>query len=190
MLPKLYLMRHGQTDWNRDGRIQGQMESDLNETGRAQAVRQGEILQKLDVPKTLEVFCSPQRRTRQTAELALSGLGLAAPHFDERLKEIHCGRWEGFLYDEVTSKEPEFFEGKTRYDAIVDGPGEQHDDMSARLGAFLEDVTRPSLIISHGVALTYIRGLICGLTRLEMANLQREQGVVIELVDQTETVWR
>ena len=94
------------------------------------------------------------------------------------------------LYDEVTSKEPEFFEGKTRYDAIVDGPGEQHDDMSARLGAFLEDVTRPSLIISHGVALTYIRGLICGLTRLEMANLQREQGVVIELVDQTETVWR
>ena len=84
--PPLYLLRHGQTTWNRDRRIQGQLNSELTELGRQHARRQGEILAGLDLPAGLTAYCSPARRTRQTAGIAFAPLGFV-PVFDDRLKE-------------------------------------------------------------------------------------------------------
>ncbi len=187
--PPLYLLRHGQTDWNRDGRIQGQMESDLTETGRGHASRQGEILSGLGLPVDVRAICSPQRRTRQTAELALAPIGLA-PMFDDRLKEIYMGDWEGHLYADMRARQPEFFDARSTFDVIIDSPGETYDDMAARLSAFVAELDAPSVIISHGIALTFLRGTILGSTREEMRDMKREQGVVIEVRDGIETVHR
>lgn len=187
--PPLYLLRHGQTDWNRDRRIQGQMESDLTELGRGHAARQGEILAGLDLPDGIGAFCSPQRRTRQTAEIALGAVGLE-PVFDDRLKEIWLGEWEGFLYAEMAAKDPSRFEGKSLFDVILDGPGEGAAEMAARLGDFLAGLERPAVVVSHGIALTFLRGAVLGVGLDAMRAMEREQGVVIELRDGVETVHR
>ena len=187
--PPLWLMRHGQTDWNKAKRIQGHLESDLNETGREHAADQGRILAGLDLPADLQVFCSPQKRTRQTAQIALKALDLT-PVFDDRLKEIHVGEWEGFHQHELREQEPERYGTRHHFDAILDGPGETEADMRYRIGSFLSDLTGPSLIISHGVALTFLRGIIAGLDRDAMREMTRDQGVVLEVRDGEEKVWR
>ncbi|MDQ2095188.1 histidine phosphatase family protein [Rhodalgimonas zhirmunskyi] len=187
--PPLYLLRHGQTDWNRDMRVQGQMESDLTELGRGHAVRQGEILAALDLPAGIAAYCSPQRRTRQTAELALGPLGIT-PAFDDRLKEIYLGHWEGHLYAEMKAKDPAAFEGLTPLELLLFGPGESEADMRARLGAFVKEITAPAIVVSHGIALTILRAEVLGGGMDEMEAMGREQGVVYELRDGEEIVHR
>ena len=106
--PPILLLRHGQTGWNAAGRVQGQMESELTETGRAHAARQGEILAGLgDVLESHALYCSPLWRTRQTAEIAL-GPAFARVRFDDRLKEVHAGDWQGWLRADIPARWPEF----------------------------------------------------------------------------------
>lgn len=185
----LYLLRHGQTTWNAAGRVQGQLESELNDLGRDHARQQGAILRRLDLPAGLAVYCSPQRRTRQTAELALGPPGLV-PMFDDRLKEIHLGAWEGRYYADLTARDPAFFEGRSTLMLCLDGPGETLEDMRARVGAFLDELDGPALVVSHGVALTVLRGLVLGLGIEAMEGLGAEQGVVYELRSGAQIVHR
>lgn len=187
--PALYLLRHGQTTWNAAGRVQGQLESELSDLGREHARRQGAILARMGLPEGLGVYCSPQRRTRQTAELALGALGLA-PRFDDRLKEIHLGNWEGRYYADLTAQDPAFFEGRSTLMLCLEGPGETLEDMRARMGAFLDDLDGPALVVSHGVALTVLRGLVLGLDIAAMEGLGAEQGVIYELLDGEQIVHR
>lgn len=185
--PPLYLMRHGQTDWNRDRRVQGQMESELTELGRAHAARQGEILAGLALPEGIRAFCSPQRRTRQTAEIALGGAGLE-PVFDARLKEVHMGGWEGRMWADLLAENPAL-KGDV-FAACLASDGETEADMRARVGDFLEMLEGPAVVISHGIALTFLRGIVLGASLAEMAAMERAQGVVIELRDGAERTHR
>ena len=122
--PPILLLRHGQTDWNAIRRIQGQRESDLTETGRGHATRQGEILAGLEgALQTRSLWCSPLRRTRQTAEIAL-GAEHARVRFDDRLKEVSMGEWEGWLYADLPSRWPEEAARWTNtFDRCVEAPG-------------------------------------------------------------------
>ncbi len=189
MYPTLYLLRHGQTDWNRDRRIQGQLESDLTETGRAHAARQGQILAGLDLPEGVAAYCSPQRRTRQTAEIALPAVGLA-PRHDDRLKEVYLGDWEGKYYADLAAADPDGFGQKTVFQLCMSGPGETADDLFKRLGAFLDDLTGPAVVVSHGVALTVLRGIVLGADMDAMEKMTRAQGEVWELRDGREIIHR
>ena len=86
-----YFLRHGETEWNRTGKTQGQLDSQLNETGRAQAARAGEIMAGEPIER---IVASPLTRVRHTAE------AVARHHdvellFDEDLKECHLGDMEG-----------------------------------------------------------------------------------------------
>ncbi|MDQ2088404.1 histidine phosphatase family protein [Marimonas arenosa] len=178
--PPLFLLRHGQTDWNRDRRIQGQMESQLTELGRGHATRQGEILAGLDLPEGIAAFCSPQRRTRQTAEIALGAVELD-PMYDDRLKEVYLGSWEGHLRADLEGKFPEVFAGRSVFQTCLMSDGESEADLRARVGAFLTELDRPAVVVSHGIALTFLRGLVLGASLEEMDAMERAQGVVIEL---------
>ncbi len=188
-IPPLYLLRHGETDWNRERRIQGQMESDLTGKGRAQAARQGEILAAMALPEGIGAWASPQRRTRQTAEIALAPIGIA-PVFDDRLKEVWMGDWEGFLYAEMEARDPAMFEGRSILELCLLGPGESEADMRARIGAFLGGLEGPAIVVSHGIALTILRAEVLGGGMEEMEAMGREQGVVYELRDGREIVHR
>lgn len=186
--PPLYLLRHGQTDWNRDRRIQGQMESELTELGQSHALRQGEILAGLDLPEGIQAFCSPQIRTRQTAVRALAPLGIE-PAFDDRLKEVHMGDWQGLYYADIIADTPALADLGI-VELCLSSSGEGETDMRARISAFVSELTDPAIIISHGIALSFLRAEIRGLGLDDMERMERAQGVVIELRDGVETTHR
>jgi probable phosphoglycerate mutase len=100
---KVHLIRHGETNWNRERRAQGQQESVLTETGRTQAQALTKTLRDLDIQ---EVFCSSSVRTRETAAIAFAERQLPTTYCD-LLREIHMGPWEGRLYDELRHDYPE-----------------------------------------------------------------------------------
>lgn len=188
-LPPLYLLRHGQTDWNRDGRIQGQLESDLTEQGRDQARRQGEILRGLPLPPDVRAHVSPLRRTRQTAELAVAPLGLPTS-FDDRLKEVSLGPWEGNFYKDLKARLDPPHRDMGVFDLCLNSPGEAEAALRARCLSFLEDLDAPAIIVSHGIALSMLRGLALGLDTEGMRGLDRGQGYVIELAEGREHAHR
>ena len=102
MAQTLFFIRHGQTNWNAERRMQGQWESELTDFGRAQARQSAETLRSLGVQA---IFSSPLRRARDTAEMIAEATGLKIT-YDDRLKEWSAGDWSGHLYADVVSHWP------------------------------------------------------------------------------------
>jgi len=98
---KIYLVRHGQTDWNLAMRFQGKENIPLNETGRNQARL---LSQRLSKEELTAVYSSPLLRARETAEIIAGRHGLT-PHLVEGMREICFGCWEGKRYSEMSKKE-------------------------------------------------------------------------------------
>src|ERR1700730_17081630 len=95
-LPILVFIRHGETDWNAEGRLQGQRDIPLNDTGRAQARRNGTAI-KAAMPEAVgfDFVASPLSRSRETMEIVRTAMGLAPESYatDDRLKELTVGAW-------------------------------------------------------------------------------------------------
>ncbi len=118
-MTEVILIRHGETDWNVQGRFQGQIDVPLNALGQRQAARMAERLaqERVDV-----FYCSDLLRTRQTAEPAALKLKLqAAP--DAGLREQHFGILEGMSFDEVKARHPEHLAAWLRHDPDYALPG-------------------------------------------------------------------
>jgi len=132
---KLALLRHGSTDWNAAGRIQGHTDIPLSDAGLAK-------MAALRLPLTImRVYASPMLRTRQTAE----ALGLSEPIFDARLMEQNWGSWEGLTRDEIlTHHGADAFvkAGSNQGEAFRPGGGESTGELHARVVSFLKDVAR------------------------------------------------
>src|SRR5258705_11722534 len=119
--PLLYYVRHGLTDWNVEGRLQGRHDIPLNDEGRAQAVRCGDILQELFEREGREAgdygyVSSPLVRATETMDIVRAALGLerAGYRTDKRLPEIAFGTWEGLTYPAVLVREPDVVERRER----------------------------------------------------------------------------
>jgi broad specificity phosphatase PhoE len=158
----LLLVRHGETDWNRDGRWQGHSDTQLNEVGREQAAGLADELDGVDV-----VYSSDLARARETAEIAAQRLGLDV-RVDERLRERGFGAWEGKTGPEI---EAEFEDAHARWLA---GEGAGADDaepfasFAARVQSFLTDVLarhpdETVLVVAHGGSIRVIHALASGL---------------------------
>ncbi len=181
-IPKIWFLRHGQTEWNAVRRIQGRKDSPLTAKGvtdaQAQARLIAPVLAKVQ-RGTGGIFASPLGRARRTAEIALNN---AAFVIDERLAEIATGEWEGRLRDEVAPGE-----GDLAVYAAAPG-GEDFDALEARVRSFLTDLTGPSIVVSHGLLGQVLRGLIRGLSREEMNGLSNRQGCVYVLENGQESL--
>ncbi len=130
---KIALLRHGPTDWNAAGRIQGHTDIALSEAGRA---KMAGLRLPLVHPR---LYTSPMLRARQTAQ----ALGLGDPIFDARLMEQNWGAWEGLTRDEIFSRHgaDAFVKaGSERGGAFRPGGGESTEELHARVAAFLKDV--------------------------------------------------
>jgi len=158
----LLLVRHGETDWNRDGRWQGHSDTHLNDVGREQAARVAGEVDGVDV-----VYSSDLARARETADIVAERLGLRV-RVDERLRERSFGAWEGKTGPEI---EAAFREAHARWLAGK-GPGaddaEPFTDFAARVQAFLADVLgrhrdETVLVIAHGGSIRVIHALASGL---------------------------
>jgi probable phosphoglycerate mutase len=107
MPPLCYFVRHGQTGWNAEFRLQGQADTDMTELGRRQAIRNGKRLAALiPNPEDFDFVASPLTRTRETMELVRAEIGLPAKGYrvDARLMEVHFGGWQGFTYAELEGR--------------------------------------------------------------------------------------
>ncbi|MEE9319923.1 MAG: histidine phosphatase family protein [Granulosicoccus sp.] len=154
----LHLIRHGQTSWNAEQRIQGRMESELDDTGRQQAIERGAALQSIEFDA---VYSSSSIRARQTTELILNGSRLQI-HYRDNLREMSLGEWEGQLWPDVLRKDPE---AVARFRAAEDefsAPGaETFSELQARGVAAIESVIAETgegeiLVVSHGAILKRI----------------------------------
>ena len=158
----LLLVRHGETDWNRDGRWQGGSDTRLNDLGREQA---RELAEQLD--GSIDVlYSSDLARARETAEIVAAKLGLEV-QVDPRLRERSFGSWEGLTMLEI---EERFADSHRRWRA-GEGAGaddaEAFEDFFARVTEFLADVLRlhpdeEVLVISHGGSIRVIHALAAG----------------------------
>jgi broad specificity phosphatase PhoE len=161
-MTKLLLVRHGETDWNRDGRWQGGSDTRLNDLGREQAQALAEQLDgEIDV-----LYSSDLARARETAEIVAAKLGLEI-RLDPRLRERGFGSWEGLTTVEI---EERFADAHRRWLA-GEGAGaddaETFEDFSARVEDFLSDVLclhpgEEVLVISHGGSIRVIHALAAG----------------------------
>jgi len=165
--PLLYFIRHGETDWNVEGRLQGQHDTPLNKVGLGQAVRCGDILRALLArdgrdAQDFDYVASPLSRARKTMELVRTELALAPTDYrtDARLVELSFGRWEGFTYAELKAREPDVLALAAREHgkwAFVPPGGESYADLLVRVSAWHATVTRDTVVVAHGgVARTLI----------------------------------
>ena len=121
-LPTIYFLRHGETEWNRQRRVQGQIDTDLNETGLGQARQMAaKLAEVLPDPSGFQLLASPLKRTRQTMAAVLAAYGLDEGHvtFDDRLVELNFGIFEGRFWSDIhdTGVQPEVdpsFESRSR----------------------------------------------------------------------------
>ncbi|WP_425607285.1 histidine phosphatase family protein [Roseibium sediminicola] len=196
LLPKLHdpelliFVRHGETDWNFEGRMQGQKDIPLNATGKAQAAGNGMRLKAyleregLD-PSGLDFVSSPLGRTRSTMELLRTAMGLdkAAYRLEDQLKEITFGAWEGFTLEELADGEQDLIVQR-RADkwGFVPPGGESYEMLAGRIGRWLKTVNRPSVVVSHGGVFRVLRGHLEGRDRVAVPKLDVPQDKVF--------VWR
>jgi 2,3-bisphosphoglycerate-dependent phosphoglycerate mutase len=189
-LPKIYLLRHGQTEWNALGRFQGQKNSDLTKTGQDHAAAQGRLLnQVFKHHPDIDIYASPLGRVRQTAGIALHDHD-RDPVFNDDLKEISVGDWEGATSLDIEAGWPDLFnDSQTSMDLFLSAPkGENYDDMHTRCYRFLSALTGPSIIFSHGVTIRFLRKIACGLSYEDLTQLDNRQGCIYVIEDGQETL--
>ena len=181
--PDLLIMRHGETEWNREGRMQGALDSTLTRLGRQQAAEQHAILKRIGIDGW-RVLSSPQGRALQTAEIAVAGLGEIET--DDRLAEITVGTWSGRLRQDCLAELPS--------DAVVedtpDGAlalyeyaphGEGFEALRIRAQSLLDSLTGPTVLITHGITSRMLRAIILGQATENLGKLPGGQGVVYSL---------
>jgi probable phosphoglycerate mutase len=180
----LYFIRHGETDWNAVGRYQGQTDIPLNDKGRSQAARNGKALGAIPGVTGMDFVASPLGRTRETMEIVRRELTLPLADYrlDARLKEVHYGTWEGTLWTDLQSIDPEGLAARKRDPwnwRPVDG--ESYADVADRAGAWLAEVDRDTVVVSHGGVSRILRRLILGLAPQEVPFLEVPQDRILIL---------
>ena len=182
--PTIFYIRHGETDWNVAGRLQGRHDVPLNARGRAQAMHCGEILRDLlarDGHAAVEFVASPLGRARETMELVRVALGLPPDGYrvEPQLAEISFGEWEGFTIAQLHSRDPQRIAAREqdKWHFVPPG-GESYQAVSARMSVWYENLTCDTVAVAHGGT---ARGLIAhlGIAKPAAAPLiDIEQGVV------------
>ena len=183
----IWLVRHGQTAFNAEGRIQGAKDSALTELGVQQGQRLGLTLAGM-APKDVRLVASPLGRTQHTARLIRQAGGFVSDiETDTRLAEISLGAWDGMLKDDIRARVPDYDAGPKRWSWFFDAPGgDSYEALAERLGNWLEDARAfggPMIAVSHGVAGRILRGLFLQLPPEEALMLDIPQDACFALRD-------
>ena len=191
----LFLVRHGQTDWNAEARFQGQMDIALNELGRSQARQNGFKLADLlgDSTEQFDFVASPLSRTRETMELVRESIGVEPKAYrtDDRLVEICFGDWEGLTLAELTIAFPDKMKERhaRKWDFMPPGEkAESFEILSMRSNDWLNSVEKPTVCVTHG---GIIRTLLVSLTHMnkeEAANLDVPQDKILH-IENSKAMW-
>jgi probable phosphoglycerate mutase len=184
--PTIYYLRHGETDWNRTGRLQGTLDIPLNARGRKQGMQAGRILGGLiardghDAEK-LAFVASPLGRARATMELVRCELNLPPCDYglDDRLREIGYGEWEGRTLAESETLDPQLFARRQLDKWTVGAPGgETYASVQLRVRDWYDSLLIDTVVVAHGGTARALMVALGYETPQSAAELQVEQGVV------------
>ncbi|WP_404332767.1 histidine phosphatase family protein [Mesobacillus maritimus] len=158
---KVYVVRHGETEWNAEKRTQGRLDSKLTEKGKRDADLLGERLKGINFTR---IFSSPSKRTMETAK-RVKGTRSTPIETDERLYEIDLGAWQGKTEEEIKTQFPEqfhfYWNEPQRFENIH---GENFLDVTKRIKDFFNELERKTptgdvLVITHGVVIKSLYSL-------------------------------
>ncbi len=181
----IIFVRHGETDWNKNGLIQGSIDTDLNETGRAQAAYVGSLLAKMAGQlEGYHIIVSPQRRAQQTADAVLKAMGRQLDGVDNRVRELGFGIWEGKPFWELKASPVYPADSESRFFWRPE-LGESYEDGVTRVNEWRAALTKPTLVISHGAVGRCLMGSFTGLGPAALVNLPTPQGKFCLLQNQT-----
>ena len=162
--PTILLVRHGETEWNRSRRYQGWSDSPLTARGIAQAEAIGHRLCTLSEAAVAECLGGSQIR------------------FDDRLKEISLGSWDGLHRNEIAALAPGIFDHDYFEWYFRTPDGESYDAFAARIGGWLAETRHePLIVVAHGIVTRVLRGLYAGLPRAEALSLPVPQDRIFRL---------
>ncbi|SMF32499.1 probable phosphoglycerate mutase [Tistlia consotensis] len=174
MAEAIYLLRHGETVWNRTRRIQGQLDAPLTRLGTEQAWAMGESLRPLLGGERPNLQVSTLGRCRQSAALVCeaAGLDFDSAEFLPELMELHFGAWQGLRKPDLRRQQPELWARREadRWSFAPEG-GESYAKASRRIADWLERIrSLPGIVVVvlHGGTSMLARGLYAGLAPAEI----------------------
>ena len=184
--PVIYYIRHGETQWNADGRLQGARDIPLNDLGRKQAAHAGDILADLFArdgrdETSIAFVASPLGRARSTMELVRGTLGLppAGYSLDDRLREIGYGHWEGSTLAQMQVSDPEVFARRQTDKWTVSPPGgESYASVQIRMRDWYDSLLADTVAVAHGGTARALMVTLGIETPASAADLTIEQGAV------------
>ncbi len=186
----IYVIRHGQTDWNVAERLQGSRDIELNAVGRAQATGNGEKLAAL-LGRSADGFdyvASPLKRTRETMELVRAAMMLEPTGYrtDDRLIELSFGDWEGRTLEEIAlTDRPSVRRRKgDKWGFLPPGEGaESYEMLARRVGGWLATARQPTVCVCHGGIIRCLFHLVAGLSGAEAAAADVPQDRILKIED-------
>src|SRR5690242_13727281 len=184
LMRPLFFVRHGATDWNLEGRLQGQRDIGLNALGRRQALACGGILRTLARPPgDFDYVSSPLLRARETMELMRGRLELEASAYriDDRLIELSFGDWEGSTLAEIAARDPIAIAARERDKWRFTPPGgESYEKLTVRVQEWLLTVSTPTIAVAHGGTARSLMALLDRAPPARAPMLTIAQGVVYQ----------
>jgi broad specificity phosphatase PhoE len=180
--PPIVFIRHGETDWNREARLQGQQDIPLNALGRRQAERNGRAIAGILASRDWRLVASPLDRAVETMQIVLAAAGAAGKSFatDPVLKEASYGRWEGFTLAEVAVRDPEGARQRERDKwGFVPPAGESYAMLADRTAGWLATLDAPTIAVAHGGVLRALLYLLAGLPAHDAPHLATPQDRVV-----------
>lgn len=189
----LYIVRHGETEWNKEQRLQGRLDSSLTEKGREYARLLGKRLKDVDFK---EIICSPSERTRVTAEIVRGNKTIPIKN-DERIMEMHMGPWQGMKIKDIQEQYPIEYECFMKRPKVYHNDGaELYPDMFKRAEGFLQylknrEINGNVLIVTHGL---FIQTLYVIFKRMEWSDFWSESTVegtslTVVKIDEEKVEW-
>lgn len=181
---KLIFIRHGQTDWNVQGKIQGSYDSELNDTGIKQANELSEKLLNLNY-KFSKIYSSPQKRALKTAEILSKSCNVDYISVKD-LQEMNMGKWEGLSWKEVEYKYPNEYKEwylNRRYTKTPDG--ESYQDMLERvlkaINKIIKENTNDVVIVSHSAVIMCLQCYVTNTPFNEMLKFKTKNANITEI---------
>lgn len=186
MAPTIYYIRHGETAWNAEGRLQGTQDIPLNELGRRQAAHAGTILAGLLArdgrdKREIAYVASPLGRARSTMDRVREELGLPSGQYatDDRLREIGYGEWEGSTLAQMQSKDPDFYAKRLTQKWTISSPGgETYASVQLRMRDWYDSLKADTVAVAHGGTCRALMVALGHETPQSAADLNIQQGCV------------
>ncbi len=192
MYPTIFLIRHGQTEWNVDRRFQGRLNSPLTKKGRLQAKENALKLKKyIDKFDNIKIFSSPLGRAKETVEIICNELEIDKSNiiYDNRIMEFSYGIFEGQKVEDMLKTEEFQKREADKWNYQIEN-GESYRIVQKRVKDFLDEIKfeKEIILVAHEMVNRTIRGLYCNYNTEETLKLRQPNNVVLLLKNKEEKI--